>query len=131
LAHFDATVDKVDHRRSLRTEFDPASDKRYGRCYRRYREWCALVGYQGDPEWVTAEKLREFTVYMTVKGSPHSGKRYAKTTVWITLRAVELYAERAGLSISTEPALAVLDSYREELGDPPKRARRRRRAARS
>lgn len=131
LAHFDATAEHVDHRRSLTTDFDPKSDQRYARCYRRYREWCAEAGYQGDPEWVTPEKLREFTVHMTKVGSPFTGKRYTKQGVWTMLRAVELFAERAGVSVSTEPALAVLDSYRDELGDPPKRGRRRRRAVRS
>lgn len=127
LARFDASVDEVDHRRSLAVELEPASVKRYARCYRRYEEWCSKVGYQSGPDTITAEKLREFAIHMTKVGSSYTGQRYSVHTVWTTLRALELYAERAGLAVSVEPALAILDRYRTELGDPPKRSRPRRR----
>lgn len=130
LAKFDASVESVDHRRSLATAFDPASDERYARCFRRYQEWCSLVGYQSGPDTITADKVREFTIYMTTVGSSYTGKRYTIETVWTTIRALELYAERAGLAVSVEPALGILDQYRIELGDPPKRAGRRRRRSR-
>lgn len=127
LARFDASVDEVDHRRSLSTKLDPASMERYARCFRRYKEWCSQVGYQSGPDTITADKVREFTIYMTKVGSSYTGNRYTVDTVWTTVRALEVYAERAGLAVSVEPALAILDVYRTELGNPPKRPGRRRR----
>lgn len=130
MAAFDASVDNVDHRRSLVTEFEPTSEERHARCFRRYEEWCVENRYQSGPDTITAEKIREFTIHMTKVGSSYTGRRYTVTSVWTAIRALELYAERAGLAVSVEPALGVLDSYREELGEPPKRGRRRRRSPR-
>lgn len=83
------------------------------------------MGYQSSPEFIDSEKVREFTVHMTKEA------RYAPRTIWITLRALELYSERAGLAVSVEAAHGVLDSYRASLAPhgearAPGRARRRR-----
>lgn len=128
MASYDARAADVDHRRSLTYDFATSSEKRYARCYRRYTEWCALptVAYQSAPDRITAEKVREFAVYMSTEA------RYTVQTMWHTIRALEIYAERAGVWVSMEPALAVVDSYREDLvsageATMPRRSRRRRR----
>ena len=109
LAGFDATVVRVDHRRSTRTELSPSTEESYARRYKRWREWCAEVGYQAEPSFITTEKLTEFAVYLTTV------KRYAPRTLWQSFRAIEVYAERAGVAISTLEARGVLDLYRAAL----------------
>lgn len=85
------------------------------------------MGYQAGAEFITTDKITEFTKYCgTVK-------RYAVKTIWQAIRALELYAERAGNAVSTQEALGVLELYRFELaeaghGVPPRRSRQRRAA---
>jgi hypothetical protein len=124
LAEFDAALERNENRRS--TNFSKRTDKAHQRRYRRYCEWCDLRGYQADPAYITTEKIREFTVYMV------TDLRYAPVTIWQALRALEIYAERAGCDPlpSTQPARGVLDAWRLELsklgvGKPPARYRRR------
>jgi hypothetical protein len=124
MAEFDASVAEVDHRRSTNESLKPSSEKRYACCYRRYREWCAMKGYQAGSDWIDAEKVAEFTIFMT------TDHRYSTQTIYHTIRALELYAERAGRPVSGRMARGVLDSYRIALaqqgeGAAPKRGRRR------
>lgn len=127
LESFDAAVTRVEHRRSVGSNFARNTVKAYERRYRRYVEWCAEVGYQAEPQFITTEKIAEFTEHMVTV------MRYMPFTIWQGVRALEIYAERAGIAVSTEPALGVLDAWRdklEELGvtEPRRRKVRVRRA---
>lgn len=81
----------------------------YARRYRRYTEWCAGQGYQTDPVFITSQKIADFAAYCCTT------LRYAPKTVWMTARALELYARRAGQEVSTLEARAVVHKYREAL----------------
>jgi hypothetical protein len=109
LAHFDATVADVDHRTSVGSTLEDSTKAAYGQRYRRYVEWCAEVGYQAGPEFITSEKITEFVTYCC------RVKRYAVNTLYMTGRALEWYAQKAGVTVSTLEARAVLDSYWDEL----------------
>lgn len=120
LAGFDAMVTRVDCRSSARSEFAYNTTKAYSRRYRRYREWCEEVGYQPGPEFITSDKITEFVQYCATV------KRYAPKTIWQSIRALELYAERAGNAVSTLEARGVLDLYRDVLAQAGFGERRRR-----
>jgi integrase-like protein len=123
LADFDATVHNVEHRRSA-MQYADNTEKAYTRRYRRYVEWCQSVGYQAGPEFITEEKMFEYTKYMATE------QRYALKTIYQALRALKIYKERAtGSTPSAEAALGVLDTYRDtlaklDLAKPRRRTRR-------
>lgn len=128
MADFDESIAEADHRRSITYDYEPSSDKRYARCFRRYVEWCSSpeVRYQSEPQFISTDKITEFTIHMTTV------RRYALPTVSISVRALEIYAERAGVEVSVGPARAVLERYRLELesqgeAKPPKRRLKHRR----
>ena len=123
LASFDATVHDLEHRRSA-MQYADNTVKAYARRYRRYVEWCQSVGYQSGPEFITEEKLFEYTKYMATE------QRYALKTIYQALRALKIYKERAtGVAPSAEAALGVLDTYRDvlaklEFAKPSRRSRK-------
>lgn len=103
LVAFDATVDEVDTRRPHEAT---ETTKGLTRRMRRYFEWCAERGYQREPQFVETETAREYAVWMTTV------KRYAPSTVFLALQALEEYAVDAGKFISLVPARGVLAQYR-------------------
>lgn len=124
LTLFDDRVGVVEMRRSIRP-YSKATQDAHRRRFRRWQEWCQAQGYQWQPEFITAEKLHEWTLHMVTV------QRYAPPTIWQALRALEVIAERAGVHVSVEPALGVLDQWREKLFDmgvTKERPRGRRRA---
>lgn len=107
LQGFDASVaeaDAVPH-----ADLSRSTLKAYARRYRRYVEWCSGQGYQTDPMFITSQKIAEFAAYCCTT------LRYAPKTVWMTARALELYARSAGQVVSTLEARAVVHKYREAL----------------
>lgn len=109
LQAFDASVaeaDSVPHEDLSRSTLTA-----YARRYRRYVEWCSSQGYQTDPMFISSAKIAEFAAYCCTT------LRYAPKTVWMTARALELYAQRAGQVVSTLEARAVVHKYREALAE--------------
>lgn len=116
LERFDARLGEVDHRRSVKTKYKPETEKAHQRRYRRYVEWCAEAGYQSDPQFITTDKIREFTEWMV------KVKRYAPFTILQAFRALEIYAERAGVDVSRLPSRGLFGDWVEqlrELGEIP------------
>lgn len=117
LALFDARVSDVDRprvRHPVPKETKRAQIKRM----RRWQEWCAASGYQAEPEFITTEKLREWTVHMT------RVQRYAPGTVGQALWVLERAAAAAGVDVSTKPAFAVLSEWRAYLKEREQTTRR-------
>lgn len=126
LDRFDASVDTVDHRRASSRFYSANTIKAHKRRYARYVEWCAEVGEQSDPAWITTEKISAHVAYLA------STKRMSLETIRQAIRALELYARRAGVEVSTEPAYGVMYSWWRVLAElglakPPKRLRAPRR----
>lgn len=111
LALFDETILDEDRRASMWDGFAINTKKAYERRYERYKEWCRDNKYQTDPAFITTEKVREHVVWMT------RVKRRSPSTVWQAIRSLELHAEHHGVDISVQPALRVLDRWRDTLED--------------
>lgn len=131
LARFDARVEGTGSG-NVRTNYEKETTRAHRRCWRRYSEWCALKrrelvealdtaegglaapdrvhgGYQAEPGRLTTELVTEFTRYMC------SVKRYAVPTCLQAIRALELYAARAGVRVSVAPAHEVVAEWRETV----------------
>lgn len=106
LAAFVESLPHVEYRRSLTRRYKPRTVEEYDRRYRRYVEWCGMLGYQAEPQFITTDKVREFTEHMC------AFLNYVPSVVWQGIRALQVYAEGAGVEISSEPARAVLARWR-------------------
>lgn len=144
LARFDETIDTVDLRGAVRARYEPETNRAYRRCWRRYVEWCELKrrearellegsglevpgrvheGYQPDPAKLTTELITEFARYLC------KVKRYAVSTCLQAVRALEVYATRAGVTVSVKPAQEVVAEWAATVRELEARAEAERQAS--
>lgn len=136
LARFDEMIETADLRGPVRADYEPETKRAHRRCWRRYEEWCGLKrrelrerleasgieapdrvheGYQPDPARLSTDLITEFARYLC------KVKRYAVPTCLQAVRALEVYATRAGVRVSVKPAQEVVAEWATTIEEVEKR----------
>lgn len=101
----------ADQRRALRA-LGKETVRVYGIKLANYQRWCASVGYQPDPAFITDARVEEHVRYLM-----SSNVRAAPSTIKQAISALTHYAERAAVDPmpSMRSARNVLKTYQSEL----------------